>query len=367
LNALPMRRFPAADVDRLNRIAERLSGGQLTILGQAFRYELQWLAQNPPAATKAEQCLFIDWGGAHFELRLPADVAARLYAHALGEEPPLALAAPLATALMDMALEAPMTALETLSGRRVRLSPQRPSADFRYAYSLVLDSVTSKELIAATVLCDSAALILLTLLARRAPEQSEPEPPADMPLVMRLEVGYSDLRYGDLAGLAVNDLIVLDQAHVNVSKPSIVGRVGVTARVTGILENGHLTITSLLESAMPEHIDPAASGAPLTSLDDIAVRVTFDVGERMLTLGELKAMKVGHVFNLAREPQRLVTIRANGRPIGHGELVAIDERVGVAVHELLLSGVRVPSLSAEANLSGDAGNTPVIGSLNRPV
>jgi type III secretion protein Q len=66
-------------------------------------------------------------------------------------------------------------------------------------------------------------------------------------------------------------------------------------------------------------------------LDDIPVRLTFDVGEREISLGDLKSIQPGYVFNLGRDPRSVVSIRANGRLIGEGELVDIEGRLGVSV------------------------------------
>jgi type III secretion protein Q len=348
--------YTSADVERLNRVVERLGSGAFPVLDQQFSFQLAVSTDVTRPASKTEQCLYVEWGGAHFEIRLPGEFAARLYRHALAEEPPLTLPAPLATALVDMALEAPITHLETLSGRKVRLVPNRPQADLRYVFDVTLESQTSGELVALRLATDSAGLILLALLARRAPDPVLAPPPDDLPIVLRFELGYTDVRYGALRGLAPHDLILLDQAFATPKEPSVAVRTGTTGQFMARLAGTTLTVQGVLENAMPDHIDPAASAAPLTSLDDLGVRLTFDVGEKTVTLGELRGLKAGHVFQLGREPQRLVTIRANGRPIGHGELVTVDDRVGVAVHELLISGVRMP---APTQLLSTLPDTPV--------
>lgn len=67
---------------------------------------------------------------------------------------------------------------------------------------------------------------------------------------------------------------------------------------------------------------------------DLPVRLHFDLGERQLTLSELMSIGPGYVFDLGREIRRAVIIRANGKPIGEGELVDIDGQIGVVILSL---------------------------------
>ena len=64
----------------------------------------------------------------------------------------------------------------------------------------------------------------------------------------------------------------------------------------------------------------------VVALDSIPVSLDFDVGTLAVPLATLAAIKPGYVFEL---PNRLedarVVIRANGTPIGRGELVAVGE------------------------------------------
>jgi type III secretion system YscQ/HrcQ family protein len=104
------------------------------------------------------------------------------------------------------------------------------------------------------------------------------------------------------------------------------------------------------ERAPPQrpHVDAVAANPPppppaeprrsaAARLETVPVRVTFDLGQRSLTLAELREIGPGHVFELGRELRRCVQVRANGRLIGEGELVDVDGRLGVSI--LSLRGV----------------------------
>lgn len=106
-------------------------------------------------------------------------------------------------------------------------------------------------------------------------------------------------------------------------------------RVAGEMQ----TVPTLLETAMNEHDAAPAGGAddPQERPDqgDAATRglpvlVEFELGRLELTLGELAGLQPGYVFPLPAFVEGAnVTIRANGRASGRGELVAVGDTLGV--------------------------------------
>jgi type III secretion system YscQ/HrcQ family protein len=89
-------------------------------------------------------------------------------------------------------------------------------------------------------------------------------------------------------------------------------------------------------SAMP--IENQPSDLPVTELRELGVIVDFDLGRMNIPLAQVEAWQPGAVVPL--EPPALsagveVTIRANGQTIGIGDLVRIDDRVGVRITRML--------------------------------
>jgi len=79
--------------------------------------------------------------------------------------------------------------------------------------------------------------------------------------------------------------------------------------------------------------DAGAAGEPGSS-DAIArnlpVQLAFDIGRTEVSLGELAALQPGYVFPLPAHLEGAnVTIRANGRAAGRGEVVAVGSTLGV--------------------------------------
>jgi type III secretion system YscQ/HrcQ family protein len=95
-------------------------------------------------------------------------------------------------------------------------------------------------------------------------------------------------------------------------------------------------------TVMSQPISPeTAGGARVSSLESIPVSLEFDLGSLSVPLGELAALGPGYVFEL---PMRLeharVVIRANGTPIGQGELVAAGDTLGVQLLSIDANGLR---------------------------
>jgi len=102
------------------------------------------------------------------------------------------------------------------------------------------------------------------------------------------------------------------------------------------VEDGALIPLDRLTLTMSDQDENAAvpDAAPALSLEQLPVRLSFDLGCVTMTLAELEALQPGQAIALARPLGGAVTIRANGATIGHGELVDIDGRAGVSVLEL---------------------------------
>jgi type III secretion protein Q len=83
--------------------------------------------------------------------------------------------------------------------------------------------------------------------------------------------------------------------------------------------------------------DPNATSAA----DSIPVSLDFDLGNLAVPLGELAALKPGYVFELPNSLDSVrVVIRANGTRVGHGELVAVGDVLGVQLLSLETQAIR---------------------------
>ncbi len=78
---------------------------------------------------------------------------------------------------------------------------------------------------------------------------------------------------------------------------------------------------------------PAAPPAD-AAFDDLPIKLVFELGRLDMPLGQLQEIGRGHVFQLDRPLGEAVEIHAGGRRIGQGEVVRIDDQIGVRVIRL---------------------------------
>jgi type III secretion protein Q len=103
------------------------------------------------------------------------------------------------------------------------------------------------------------------------------------------------------------------------------------------LEKTQLHILSTVKNmTLPDTLSTpvSSSDGEHEFLAQLPVRVSFDLGETVLSLAQVKTLQPGETLQLQRPAQEYVTIRANGMPIGTGQLVEIDGRLGVAIGSL---------------------------------
>lgn len=84
----------------------------------------------------------------------------------------------------------------------------------------------------------------------------------------------------------------------------------------------------------PQFVDGHERTNDGVDVDHLPVQVTFDIGDVELQLQDLESMKKGYTFTLDRPDDDQVNIRINGRLIGRGRLVKIDDRLGVQIDSL---------------------------------
>ena len=80
--------------------------------------------------------------------------------------------------------------------------------------------------------------------------------------------------------------------------------------------------------------DSDAAAPPAERLDQLPVTLVFELGRSELPLAAVQGLAPGAVIPLGRDPGEAVDIVANGRRIGRGEIVRIEDELGVRVVRL---------------------------------
>lgn len=282
----------------------------------------------------------LEWAGATLRLALPRNapdawLAARLPGFAPGPLPD-----PLRAAALEVLLQEIVAALTRVSPGgpvHVRALEEGDSVRLPHAWTLTVRSAASGEVCYAVLEADGLGLMLLAGLIGKAPPAGNDVATDALPVTLRATLGAAVLTAAELRSLRPRDVVLLDEYLVSpqgelwLAIPQ-----GQALRVRA--EQSTYIVTQGWTSLMTQTPTPAGEGqaaAEPLDLDAIPVRLTFDLGERSLTLAELRRLQPGETFDLQRPlADGPVMIRANGALLGTGALVEVDGRVGVTIATL---------------------------------
>lgn len=317
-------------------LAQRAQGVSVLLAEQPWRLSLEpWLAGAAlSTAQPGDWLVQAQWAGALFDLRLPASACQAWIAARFPELELPGLAEPLSAAALELALAGLSETLLALKRGPVRLEQvqYQPVASRPLGQHFGLTLARGDERILGSLSTDSLGLMLMAGLVSGLPGLSNglADGPG-LPILLRAEIGSARLPLQTLQGLTLGDTVLMAHSFISQDGQLWLGRGGLGLRVAW--QDSKLVVTQTLSptgTAMPSDTESAA-GDPTLPLDSVPVTLSFDLGERSIPLGELKALQVGQVLELDRPLSQPVRIRANGALIGTGELVEIDGRLGVTI------------------------------------
>ena len=323
----------------------------------------------PPPGLEPAWLIHADWSGARFVLEVPDQACVTWINRKLPDLDVVTVPEPLLAA----ALEAAMA--EVASGfrpqaRRGRLqvaSVQRAGAPpgLAHVFLMHLTQPQTESEIRALLHVDALGLLVIAGLVNRIEPGLNTLPDDSVRMPLRLAIGTTVLGQSALAALGRHDIVLIEECWLNGSADGMrsVLLIAGDGRVRVGFDGVSCTVLEPWEKAVnqaagdPDDDEPLvppgrldanaaadryptydgeddgadADALDLVELEDLPVRLVFDLGERMLTLGELRRLQPGHTFDLGRPLAGAVRIRANGALVGVGELVEIDGRLGVAV------------------------------------
>jgi flagellar motor switch protein FliN len=102
-----------------------------------------------------------------------------------------------------------------------------------------------------------------------------------------------------------------------------------------------------MEDFLTEHqniTSPKKFEINIDSLLDVSVEISVEIGRTKLTIGELLSLSKGSIVELNRVAGESVDIFVNEKLLGKGEIVLVNERLGVRVIEILAPKERVKEL-----------------------
>jgi type III secretion protein Q len=166
-----------------------------------------------------------------------------------------------------------------------------------------------------------------------------------VPVTLAIRAGFAALSLNDLKSLQLHD-VVLVHSPLGANEMLAVAGERYGARVKSA--HGKFTLAGSLFPlgedqkrvwSMAENADDAVGNRALDgNLDDIQIKLVFEIGRKEIELGDLRRLSEGHVFDLGRDTRTAVDILAGSRRIGQGELVQVHEALGVRITRLFDHG-----------------------------
>jgi len=178
-----------------------------------------------------------------------------------------------------------------------------------------------------------------------------------LPLLLDWRIGCSQASRRLIGGLRCGDvLLITNEAFELSSAGTAIGRFSInqdgeiTVQAASLKQPKETRMTASANvgadadadadaalSAMPTI--PATSTTPATptvaaSLADIPLRLDFVLQRRLMTVAELDTLYRGQVLQLDPQAEKQVEITVNGMRLATGELVELNGRLGVELHDI---------------------------------
>jgi type III secretion protein Q len=179
----------------------------------------------------------------------------------------------------------------------------------------------------------------LVELLGRCPAKLETAP--DLPVTLCVRVAATTLSVGEISRLSPGDVVLVEQrcrkphSAVAVIAEHLVAPVELTAAGGKLVTAPMRGRGSAWEWSM-ENVagKPSRDGEQNGVLDDLPVKLVFELGRVELSLREIRQLAPGAVVALARPVEESVDVVANGRRIGRGNLVQVGDSLGVRLARL---------------------------------
>jgi flagellar motor switch protein FliN len=157
-----------------------------------------------------------------------------------------------------------------------------------------------------------------------------------IPLNVDFELGYALLTIGELGGVELNDILLMDE-RLSPKRSYVIVNIGRSLIFDGQVDPAGKIVLDTKTIQRPDEDmqkeENRHSHHAEALIGDIPVKLTFKVGETQMTFAELIDLQPGYIFEMDNDLEKPVEIKANGKSVGKGELVKIGDRLGVRVLE----------------------------------
>lgn len=322
---IPLPRHRSDEIEANNRIFCRRAPVPIDGIGASFA--ACPIDMAPPVVAAVDIEIEID--GRLAWLQVERGLVDRLVEATFPESAAAALDDELNALLLETAMAGTLTRTEQMVGRRIALrrvgSVRRPPTARPLGFRIERQGADGAT--GAALWLEPDSLRLIASLLEQAP--LAPAVVDDLQLAVSCRLGSTRLAAAELRRLRPADLVVLERHALGEETVEMVvgGRLAFPARIT----QSRAVVSGGARRPMADDTDRGDTAA---DMDSVPVTLVFELGRTQLALGELRSLAAGYSFDLGKDLRAPVDILANGQKIGSGELIQIDERIGVRVNRL---------------------------------
>lgn len=333
----PALRLSRAAVSWLNDIAPRRMVLQSRLAEKPLSVRMNRVVWRPqPSAVSMLDCVF-RVGAEKVVLSLPRPLVETLISIVQND---LALPSdPARSLLLELALEEWLTRLENLIGRDVQLvridqaTAQGPHLELEIACGPLMGNAHLFLFSSLDGLVPSAFHMVRKLFVQLPQERRKLSP--ELPVMLAAEIGSLRISAALLRQARSGDALLPDVipflrgqlilttgtlwAPSQVAGETVILR-GPFRQQFHPLRYAEMTTRPKAQPAMP----PSEA-----DIDSLEITLVFECGRWPIPLGTLRTINEGHVFEVGRAIDHPVDIVANGRVIGHGDIVRVGEKLAV--------------------------------------
>ena len=103
-------------------------------------------------------------------------------------------------------------------------------------------------------------------------------------------------------------------------------------------ESGGATPAALLNNEGASEVAPKHSAADLEAVFDVPVTVSAVLGKSSMEVSQLLKLGRGTVVELDRKVGEAIDIYVNDRLVARGEVVLVEDRLGITMTEIIKAG-----------------------------
>ena len=295
--------------------------------------------QQPMQAANTRR-LRVEWAGGQLALDLSPQVIDQWVGMTLGIDDLAALPEAFAQAAIHHVVDWITLSLAGTGRGQAQLTAMesagqaRPS-DAPHAIALRLDLGTQE--LHCLLHLDSLALMLVGSLAKELAPSDDEQALDDLPVYLDLCIGQTLVPMTQFQQLRSGGLIFLAESYLGEGQ-SLMLRTELGPRqrwsAPALVDGLSLQILAKPITMNTQVPTPTDSEDDAPSWENMPVHLSFDLGQKVLTLAQLQQISEGQALPLDKPVDSGVTIRANGAVIGQGQMVDIDGRLGVLVSTL---------------------------------